>query len=94
MAVPVEQWAGSYKRCCTSEDLSPPILLTYSDDGFVRYWRANIKYDNVDLNTNKELWSKEVVFEVGTKEPILIKCGPQGKAAIGMKMTYILRFCD
>ena len=86
MAVSVEQWAGSNKRCYTSKDLSPPILLTYSDDGYNTYWQANMKCDSNNLNANKELWLKEVFYDIGTEEPMLIKCGPQGKAAVGMKM--------
>ncbi|RIA89474.1 RAVE protein 1 C terminal-domain-containing protein [Glomus cerebriforme] len=88
-AVSVEQWAGSNKRCYPSKDLSPPILLTYSGDGCVTYWQANMKYDSDDLITNKELWLKEVVYDIGIKEPILIKCGPQGKAAVVMKKENI-----
>ncbi|CAB4445912.1 unnamed protein product [Rhizophagus irregularis] len=85
LAVSVEQWAGSNKRCYPSSDLSPPILLTYSDDGCIMYWQLNMKYDSNNLDANKELWLKEVVYDIGTKEPMLIKCGPQGRAAIVMK---------
>jgi hypothetical protein len=86
MAVSVEQWAGSNKRCYPSNDLSPPILLTYSDDGHIMYWQVNVKYDGNNLDANKELWLKEVIYDIGTEEPMLIKCGPQGRAAIGMKI--------
>jgi len=30
---------------------------------------------------------EEVIFDIGTKKPALIKCGPQGKAAVGMKIS-------
>ncbi|CAI2173797.1 12342_t:CDS:10 [Funneliformis geosporum] len=82
MAISVEQWAGSNIRCYPSENLSPPILLTYSDDGYIRYWQANMKYNSDDPNNDKVLWMEEVIFDIGTKNPVLIKCGPQGKAAV------------
>ncbi|CAG8644989.1 7798_t:CDS:10, partial [Funneliformis mosseae] len=82
MAISVEQWAGSNIRRYPSENLSPPILLTYSDEGYIRYWQANMKYNSDDPNNDKVLWMEEVVFDIGKKKnTVLIKCGPQGKAA-------------
>lgn len=80
MAIAVEQWAGIDARNYSFSDFSHPVLLTFSaDDGYIRYWQCVI---NQKINSSK-IWTEEVKFYIGKEIPKLIKCGPQGKVAVG-----------
>ncbi|CAG8572440.1 2105_t:CDS:10 [Ambispora gerdemannii] len=90
MAVSVGQWAGAYSSCHTrSRDSNPPVLLTFSDDGCLTYWRFNFAADHVASNNNdndtessKDIWSVSLQVTIDQKRLALIKCGPNDRVAL------------
>nr|CAG8594390.1 7162_t:CDS:10 [Entrophospora candida] len=65
-AVAVEQWTGIHSRLYrVTRGLSPPVILTFTDDGYIRYWQ----FIDIDwLYTS----NAELVLAIATSQKISI----------------------
>ncbi|KAG9283992.1 hypothetical protein G9A89_005499 [Geosiphon pyriformis] len=82
MAVSANQWAGAHSRCHKNpRDSNTPVLLTLTDDGFVTYWRSEIRAV-FDQDIIEDIWSPSLQIDIGSKRCALIKCGPNDRVAL------------